>query len=704
MKRNLSLQNNKNLILIIILLLISNKIKSLDNYNISFLGNKQYNGMQLGSIWGYTDTIHGKEYALVGASKGLSIVDITNAPSLQQVTFDTTSNTIWHEIKTYKNYAYMVHDGNNSRNEGLVIVDLSYLPDSTKRYNFKGNGSNITLTTQHTIFIDENGFLYLNGGGVVVNGTTVNGTAIFDLNPNPLHPLYVGKASIRYVHDCYVRNNVLYQAHSNSPNSNKFSIWNIQDKTNPVLLLDFSTTYSITHNIWLSDDSKSMFVTHESSGQPIEVYDITDVNNLKQLLTFKNTPNEIAIAHNVHVYNDYLVVPYYTRGLVVFDASVPDNVVRIGYYDTSPSYTESPSDPFHGAWGAYPYFKDGKVIVSDIESGLHVLQPTYVRAARMQGIVTDTNTTLPITGVKISFVDSTMSANTNFLGFYKTGTAKAGLTRFKAEKTGYITKYFSVNLANGRTDTINIQLRQIPIQVRQTASFCQNRTYTLPDGRVVSEPGIYTTDFVLPSGKDSIITTTLSQINATFIAKSASICEGESYTLPHGNTTTVAGVFIDTFSNSVGCDSIITSTVTVNPVYTIFKEDTIYKNDVYTLPNGSTTSASGTYVNNLSTVSFHCDSVITVHLTVLDTSTLSGIQQLTNRPVKFILNGTALTIMNHSGSRMDKLEIYNSIGMLVKEFTNPENNLLLPVLPKDIYLIRGITLRNEQYTQKVVIY
>lgn len=240
--------------------------------------------------------------------------------------------------------------------------------------------------------------------------------------------------------------------------------------------------------------------------------------------------------------------------------------------------------------------------------------------------------------------------------------------------------------------------------MRQTASFCQNRTYTLPDGRVVSEPGIYTTDFVLPSGKDSIITTTLSQINATFIAKSASICEGESYTLPHGNTTTVAGVFIDTFSNSVGCDSIITSTVTVNPVYTIFKEDTIYKNDVYTLPNGSTTSASGTYVNNLSTVSFHCDSVITVHLTVLDTSTLSGIQQLTNRPVKFILNGTALTIMNHSGSRMDKLEIYNSIGMLVKEFTNPENNLLLPVLPKDIYLIRGITLRNEQYTQKVVIY
>lgn len=677
----------------------------LAQYNFELLGKKTYTGMNLSGSWGYNDTVNHKEYALVGTTMGLSIVDITTPTSPVEVKFINGKQGTWRECQTYKSYAYITQDNDTTRSEGVLIYDLSTLP-AGKVDTFKGTNppTGDYIGRSHSLYIDEKGFLYLNGGDAKVNGVRTNGVLIYDLKPNPKKPTYVGftqnlfgTGGVNYVHDCYVRNDTMYQAHIYN---NRFTIWDIRNRANPVKISDFTTPYTYPHNIWLSDNSKTLFISHESFNLPVEAYDISDLNNIKQLAEFKVSPTNREIAHNVHVLNDYIITSYYSDGVAIFDASDPTNVVTIGYYDTQPTSTQTEN----GVWGAWGYYKSGLITLSDMIKGLFVIKPTYVRAARMQGIVTDTNTTLPITGVKISFVDSTMSATTNFQGFYKTGTAKAGLTRFKAEKTGYITKYFSVNLANGRTDTINIQLRQIPIQVSQSASFCQNRTYTLPDGRTVSEQGVYISDLVLPSGKDSIITTTLTRLNASFTAKSAHLCEGESYTLPHGNTTTVAGVYTDTFSNSIGCDSIVTSTVTVSPVYNISKNDTIYKDAIYTLPDGSTTSASGTYVNNFSTITFNCDSVITVHLTVLDTSTLSGIKNLSNIPVKFILNGTELTILNHSGTFIRKLEIYNSVGVLVKEFTNPENSLLLPVLPKDIYLIRGFTLRNEQYIQKVVIY
>ena len=83
-----------------------------------------------------------------------------------------------------------------------------------------------------------------------------------------------------------------------------------------------------------------------------------------------------------------MVQSYYTYGVTIYDVSRPDNMVEVGHYDTSP-FT---GDGFFGAWGVYPFFDSGRLIISDIEEGLFVLDPTYVRACWLEGNVRDAQT------------------------------------------------------------------------------------------------------------------------------------------------------------------------------------------------------------------------------------------------------------------------------------------------------------------------
>ncbi len=879
-------------------------------YNMQFLGKKTYTGQNLSGSWGWNDTINNKEYALVGTTKGLSIVDITTPSNPVEVKFINGKQGTWRECQTYKNYAYITQDNDTTNSEGILIYDLSQIPNG-KADTFKGTTRNDYITRNHSLYIDEKGFLYLNGGRVNINGVGQNGTIIYDLKPNPKKPTFVGYTpsasgtSTNYVHDCYVRNDTLYEAHIYN---NRFTVWDIRNRANPIKIQDFATPYNTIHNMWLSDDSKTLFVTHEEFGLPAEAYDISNLNNIRQLCEFKVSPTNQEILHNVHVLNDYIIGSYYSDGVAIFDASDPTNVIPVGYYDTQPTSTRTEN----GVWGAWGFYKSGVISLSDMRVGLYVVKPTYVRGARIQGTVTDTNTTQVLSGVKISFVDTAISATTNIDGFYKTGSAKAGLTQFKAEKTGYITKYFYATLVNGTTLNVDIQLRQIPVYTTQNATFCDGRTYTLPDGRTVSSGGVYISDIVLPSGRDSIITVNLTQRNKSTSTLNAAFCQGYSYSLPKGRVVTAAGIYIDTLTNSIGCDSIITinltrkdrssttlntafcqgysytlpkgrvvtaagiyidtltnsigcdsiitinltrknrststlnaafcqgysytlpkgtvvtaagiyidtltnsigcdSIITVNlsrnnnttatfttavcagnsyvlpsgksvqagatysdtipnaagcdslisitinalqavstsqtaniclgesyrlpdgsftgieglyrdtlqtiggcdslisinlyvhPVYDIVKQDSIYSGDLYTLPNGSTTAIEGNYINTLQTVN-GCDSVITIVLKVIDTTTLTGIRNnIYATPLLFVISNHHLNIQNKLNVRVTELAIYNSGGALVSFFENPDNNILLPELPKDVYIIRAIINNREQQTVKLVIY
>lgn len=709
--------------------------------------------MNLSGSWGWNDLVNNKEYALVGTTKGLSIVDITTPTNPVEVKFINGSQGLWRECQTWKNYAYITQDNNiNYSSEGVLIYDLSQLPGG-KADTFKTGGGQDTILKTHSLYIDDSGFLYLNGGRTMINGVANNGVVIYDLKPDPKHPRFVGYTpslggtSTNYVHDCYVRNNIMYQAHIYN---NRFTVWDVKDRSHPRLIQDFATEYNTIHNMWLSDDNKTLFCSHEEYGLPAEAYDVSDTNNITKISEFRVLPGNQEILHNVHVLHDYIIASYYSDGLAIFDASVPDNIVTVGYYDTQPTSTRTEN----GVWGAYGFYKSGVITLSDMIKGLHVIKPTYVRAARIVGTVTDTNTTQPIISATISFADTAITSTSNISGFYKMGTPKQGTFRFKAEKTGYITKYFNYTLQNGRIDTVNIQLRQVPVYTTRTVRNCNLSSYTLPDGRVVTNAGVYVSDIVLPSGRDSIITTNLimqssstqqavfcqgtsyvlpsgkvvttggtykdtlrnyvgcdsiittnlSQVSASSGTKVVTICDNQSYTLPNGQSVSTGGIYNNTLTNANGCDSFITTYVFVNPTYNITKQDSVYKPNTYTLPNGNTVAVSGNYISNLQTTT-GCDSIITVQLKVIDTSTVLGIRNNSNTiELKYIVNNGELSIINKTNAKIDHLTIYNSDGAVILSIDKPQNRLLLPNLPKDIYLIEAITNTNERNIGKIAIY
>jgi gliding motility-associated-like protein len=151
------------------------------------------------------------------------------------------------------------------------------------------------------------------------------------------------------------------------------------------------------------------------------------------------------------------------------------------------------------------------------------------------------------------------------------------------------------------------------------AAICQNQSYTLPDGTVTTTNGTYVDTLTTINGCDSIITTNLT-VNPTYaVAVFDTICANQNYTLPSGNTANTTGVYIDTLATINGCDSVITTNLTVKPVSATTVNDTICFGASYTLPNGNAATTTGTYPVTL-TNQFGCDSVITTNLTVIKDS------------------------------------------------------------------------------------
>jgi large repetitive protein len=175
----------------------------------------------------------------------------------------------------------------------------------------------------------------------------------------------------------------------------------------------------------------------------------------------------------------------------------------------------------------------------------------------------------------------------------------------------------TLSSVNGCDSVVTINLAVNSTLTSTTnATICQGDTYTLPDGSVVSTGGTFTHAFTLPSGCDSIVTTNLT-VNPTFSTLvNASICSGQTFTLPDGSTVSTAGAHPVTLSAVTGCDSVVTTNLTVNPTLSSTTNAAICQGGTYMLPDGSSVSVANTYTTTLSSTVTGCDSVVTTNLTV----------------------------------------------------------------------------------------
>ncbi len=339
---------------------------------LSWLSLADLGGAQSGNdCWGYVSPA-GREYALMGLSNGLSVVEISDPSEPVIVQHIDGPGSLWRDVKVYGHHAYVVSEGGG----GIQVVDLSDVDNGV-----------VTLVNQvltggvestHNVAIDEvSGHLYRCGGGSGV------GLRIYSL-ANPAAPAYVGSWSSRYVHDAQV---VTYTegpfagrriafACSGFGNGSVSTGLTIVDVTNPgAPFVRAQLNYPgarYSHQAWLSPDRQFLYLDDELDENGILptttfVFDVSNVDAPVLLSTFTN--GNRAIGHNLYTKDTRVFQANYRSGLRVFDVTDPVNGNEIAWFDTWP---QDDWDAFNGLWSCYPYFPSGIVIGSDLEKGLFV--------------------------------------------------------------------------------------------------------------------------------------------------------------------------------------------------------------------------------------------------------------------------------------------------------------------------------------------
>jgi gliding motility-associated-like protein len=146
-----------------------------------------------------------------------------------------------------------------------------------------------------------------------------------------------------------------------------------------------------------------------------------------------------------------------------------------------------------------------------------------------------------------------------------------------------------------------------------SASICAGENYNF-NGEILIDAGNYQDTVTSSSGCDSLINLTLVVLQPIETSLSAMICAGSSYTL-NGNSYTSAGIYRDTLQSANGCDSILVLNLGIYPEINTTVNASICEGSSYPLSNGDSVFVAGVYPLTLSS-SLGCDSLVTVNLTV----------------------------------------------------------------------------------------
>ncbi|TDR19318.1 choice-of-anchor B family protein [Marinicella litoralis] len=354
-----------------------NSIDLLHRIHLEDMGTGNGSG---NDIWGWTDPLDGKEYALMGLSTGTAFVDISipTAPVYLGHLSTATGNSSWRDIKTYNNHAYIVSEASG---HGMQIFDLTQLRNvpnppvdftATANYTEFGNAHNIVIN-------EDSGFAY------AVGANCSGGLHMMDLT-DPVAPTNEGCFSADgYTHDAqcvmYVGPDVSYvgQEICFNSNENTLTIVDVSDKSIPRQISRTPYTDSrYTHQGWLTEDQRYYLMNDELDEQNFGhntktyIWDLADLET-PQIVGSYIGP-EASIDHNLYIRGNFAYLSNYTSGLSVVEISDigNGNLTEVANFDTYPSNN---NNVFNGAWSNYPYFASGNVIVSDISGGLFILDP-----------------------------------------------------------------------------------------------------------------------------------------------------------------------------------------------------------------------------------------------------------------------------------------------------------------------------------------
>ena len=354
---------------------------------MSFLALDDIGGGSANDIWGWTDSSTGKEYAIMGRTKGTSFVDISDPvnPIYLGNLPPHSADSTWRDIKVYADHAFIVSEATNS---GMQVFDLTQLrmvasPPAT----FSETAHYSDFSDAHNLAINEDsGFVYAVG-----TNNCGGGLHMIDIQ-TPTSPTSAGCFSDDgYTHDAQCVNydgpDLDHQGREICFNSNvdTLTIVDVTNKADPVMLS--RTGYSgsrYTHQGWLTEDQGYFLLGDEldEAANPnvtntrTYMWDVSDLDDPALIGSHDSTTT--AIDHNQYVKGKYTYQSNYQAGLRILDITdiANGNLSEEAFFDVYPG--ADPTNTDTGTWSNYPFFDSGIVIVSGIEQGLFILRPNLV--------------------------------------------------------------------------------------------------------------------------------------------------------------------------------------------------------------------------------------------------------------------------------------------------------------------------------------
>ncbi len=350
----------------------------------SFVYANPYN-----EVWGVT--VNGIEIGVIGTTMGTHFIDLSDPAN--PVEYPNTfipgaaqgGSIIHRDYHDHDGFLYIVCDEGNST---LQVADISDLPNSVSIVY----EDNDLIRTSHNVFIDTTNTLLYSCGTFSSTNTSARSLRVFDIT-DPTAPSQVGNfsnsttPSIPYVHDITVRDNIGYL----NCGPDGFYVVDFTNMASPAILgiLDTYTGQGYNHSGYLDESGDYYYLADETHGTPIKIIDVSDPTDLMVIGTFDaGSVDANSIPHNLLVDCDKLYISYYYDGMQVYDISDPTAPVHEYTYDTYPGANDV---SYRGNWGVFSYFPSGRVLASDMQTGLYIFDDMGGSACHLSSSVANPN-------------------------------------------------------------------------------------------------------------------------------------------------------------------------------------------------------------------------------------------------------------------------------------------------------------------------
>lgn len=189
--------------------------------------------------------------------------------------------------------------------------------------------------------------------------------------------------------------------------------------------------------------------------------------------------------------------------------------------------------------------------------------------------------------------------------------------------TGNTTQISDLISASGCDSVVTTVVTVIPaFTSTENVMVCPNNSVTYPDGTIelITAPTSHVSSLTGILGCDSIVTTNVTLSQGYEEQLTVSVCLNATYTFPNGDVQTIAAptTHTSTFATMDGCDSTIITTVSITPAPFVQETIEICLGDAYTFPDGVTQNAirTGMVYTSFLPSATGCDSVIETTLSV----------------------------------------------------------------------------------------